>query len=107
MGKILSERKGDRKFERVAQWTNIEYTLVSKNHRFAQFADNYGIRDDKLQITLVGRGQFKSPLRKYNLLPQPIILEDFTSLCKVDFEDNIFLEIDKEKDRVRMYKEIV
>lgn len=106
MGKILSEFRGDRKFERISRWTILEDTIISRNNRFAQFADNYNSGDDKLRITIFRKGNLPLPYAKFTDLSDTIMLDDFAVLSKICIEDSIYAEINKTEDKIRLYKEV-
>lgn len=41
MGKIINEKNGTRKFERIGRWAALDYTIISRSSKFAKYADNY------------------------------------------------------------------
>lgn len=105
IGKVICEKDGTRKFERVGKWTILEDTLISKNNRFAEFADNYG-SNDKLRITIFGRGSRQFPMNKFKCMDDVITLKDYSLLSRYDSDSRFFIEINKTGDKVRLYREV-
>ena len=106
MAKILSERNGTRKFIRYSQWNIIDYTIISKKHRFAQYVDDTSGNPDKLNLTYFHVGTTMYPLRRFAKFDSPIVLADLSTLSRIDPETGLLLEIRSDKTQVRLYKEI-
>jgi len=107
MNDVLKERKGNRTFQRISRWNSIDSTLISKNNRFAKYADKIGTGDAKLDLTYFKLKSHMYPLNMFGKLMETIMLEDLSVLSRQDVENNIYyLEISPEKDKVRLYKEI-
>lgn len=104
MGKELLQYHGVRKFRRLGRWVALEDTIISRKSRFAQYADNYNSEDQKLRITLFKRGTKDTPYGKFTALPENIMLEDFSVLSKVDPDESVYMEVNK--DKVRLYEEV-
>ena len=102
---MVKEIDGTRYFEQISQWRALDYTIVAKRNRFAQYADNPGA--DRLFLTyfrIDNKNIF--PFNKFIELDQPIILADGTKLVRRDPETNEYLEFDKAQDRIRLYREV-
>ena len=106
MGKVLSERHSSRKFERASRWNTIEYTIVSRKNRFAEFADNYDDGSDKLNMTWFKVNNTMFPVNRFIRLESNIILDDYSTLTRQDPETHMFLEFNKDKSKVRVYNEV-
>lgn len=106
MDNIFSEKNGTRKFERISRWNAIDYTIISRSNRLAQYADNYDSKDVRLNITCFKYGAKVYALKKFARFDTPIILEDRSTLSRLDTEDNLYLEINGLKTKVRLYREV-
>ena len=104
MGKELMQYHGVRKFRRLGRWVALEDTIISRKSRFAQYADNYNSEDQKLRITLFKRGTKDTPYGKFKSLPENIMLEDFSIISRVDPDELVYMEVNK--DKVRLYEEV-
>ena len=80
LGKVLSERHSGRKFERASRWNTVEYTIVSRKNRFAEFADNYNDGSDKLNMTWFKVNNTMLPVNRFIRLESNIILDDYSTL---------------------------
>ena len=106
MTKIISEKNGTRKFTRYSRWNVIDYTIISKKHRFAQYADDTSGNPDRLNLTYFHVGTTMYPLRKFAKFDAPIVLDDLSTISRIDPETGMLLEINADKTQVRLYKEI-
>ena len=106
MGKILSERKGDRRFERLGRWNTLEYTVISRENRFAQYADNYNSDNVKLNITTFKHNNEVYPFSRFKRV-MAIDLDDFSRIVMKDDEDNLWLEVSPDREKVRLYREVL
>lgn len=105
---IIGERFGDRKFERLSRWNLIDYTLISRNNRLAQFADNYGDKNaSKLNLTCFKFGAKVYALKQFSKFDDPIILSDHSSISRIDSTNNMMLEVNSDKTKVRLYREVL
>ena len=104
---MIKEKDGIRYFERISRWNAIDYTVVSRNNRFAEYSDNYHTKDTKLNLTCFKYSNQTYPLEKFTKLAEPIILEDRTSLYRVDPETKTYLELSGDKEKIRLYKEVI
>ena len=107
MSKIFTEKGGTRKFERLSRWNLLEYTVISRNNRYAEYADNYDSKANKLNITLLRFITKMLPLRRFAKLDKPIILEDLSPLSRYDEETKLFLEMNSDKSKIRLYRELI
>lgn len=107
MAKIISEKNGTRKFTRYSRWNAVDYTIISKNHRFAQYADASQGDQAKLNLTYFRIGNTLYPLRKFARFDTPIILEDLSAISRIDPELGLLLELNADKTQVRLYKEVI
>ena len=107
MEKLISEKSGNRKFRRLSRWNSVDYTLISRSNRFAKYADNFMDNNaDRLNLTCFRFGARTLPLNKFGKFDKPIILEDLSHLSRIDTEENILLEINSDKTKVRLYMEV-
>jgi hypothetical protein len=106
MGKILSERKGDRRFERLGRWATLEYTVSSRENRFAQYADNYDSDNVKLNITIFKHKDEVHPFSRFKRV-MAIDLDDFSRIVMKDTTDNLWLELSPDREKVRLYREVL
>ncbi len=106
MAKLISEMNGTRKFELLSRWNSLEYTLISRNSKFAQYADNYRSNAEKLNFTYFKLRNTIYPLNKFARFDQSIVLSDFSTISRIDTETNLLLEITDDKRKVRLLKEI-
>ncbi len=104
MGKTLSQFHGTRKFQRMGRWAALEETIITRNSQFAKYSDNFDSNDPKLRITFFRQGQSHIPYKKFVNLSDNIMLEDFSVLSKVNSEEQLYLEVSK--DKIRLYKEV-
>lgn len=105
--KLLSEKNGTRKFEQVSRWNTLEYTIISRVSKFAAYADNYASSDGKLNFTFFKIRNTIYPLNKFAKFDQPILLDDFSSISRIDTETGLLLEINEDKSKVRLLREVV
>lgn len=106
MDKVLSEKRGSRNFKQVSRWNGLDFTIVSRNSKFAQYTDNYLSKADRLNLTCFHFGSIVLPLRRFGKLDKPIELKDLVTLTRFDPETNLFLEINGDKSKVRLYREV-
>lgn len=106
LGKVLVERNSGRKFERASRWNSVEYTIVSRKNRFAEFADNYNSDSDKLNMTWFKINNVMIPLNRFVRLDNNIILDDYSTITLHDPETHMFLEFNKDRSKVRLYNEV-
>ena len=105
MEEFIKERNGGRRFERISRWNLIDYTIISKNNRFAQYADDADSGKDKLAFTYFKLRNHTYPLNMFGKLMESIELEDHTKISRQNVEDNnYFLEVSPDKTKVRVYK---
>lgn len=105
MEEYIKERNGSRRFVRISRWNAIDYTIISKNNRFAQYADDAGSGKDKLAFTYFKLRNHTYPLNMFGKLVKSIELEDHTKISRQNVEDNnYFLEVSPDKTKVRVYK---
>ena len=104
MGKILSEKNGNRKFERSGRFNEVLYTVISRKNALAKYADNYDTDDKKLFLTYIRTANRTVPLKPYQTLEVPIVLDEFVTLTKFNPEDGTYLE--EKGDKVKQYWEI-
>lgn len=107
MGKIINEKNGTRKFERIGRWTALDYTIISRSSKFAKYADNYNSDHIKLNITGFKHYNEYKPLNKFKLVEEPIDLDDFSRIVMKDTEDNLWLEVSPDREKVRLYREVL
>lgn len=106
--KIFKERNGGRVFERISRWSVIDYTIVSKRNRFAKYGDDFDGKKDKYNLTYFKLRNHTYPVNVFGKLIEYIELEDHSLISRQSIEDShYFLEINPEKDKVRLYKEII
>lgn len=103
---MIKERNGDRMFEKMTRWNTIEYTTISHKNINAQYADPSSASGARLFLTYIKRHGEIVPIRKFKPLDSPVMLEDLTVLTAVDIEKGLWLEMNKDKDKVRLYQEI-
>lgn len=106
MTKLISEMNGTRKFELLSRWNTLEYTLISRSSKFAPYSDNYNSHANKLNFTFFKVRNVIYPLNKFARFDQPILLDDFSTISRIDTETGILLEINDDKSKVRLLKEI-
>ena len=107
MGKIVSEKNGTRKFERIGRWTALDYTIISRSSKFAKYADNYNSDDIKLNITGFKHYNEYRPFNRFKPITEPVKLSDLCKIVMKDEEDNLWLEVSPDREKVRLYKEVV
>lgn len=107
MAKVVSQRSGSRKFEVISKWNTIAYTVISRHHRFAEFADNYSSKDASLNLTYFKVGTITYPLNRFNTISPIIQLDDFSKLSRYDNETKLFLAFNDNMSKVKIYKEII
>lgn len=106
MGKQLRERNGSRIFERAGGWNAIDYTVITRSNKFAQYADNYDSKADKLNLTCFKYSNHITPLNRFARLVNNITLEDFSVISRQDTEGCYWMEISPDKRKVRLYREV-
>ena len=103
----LEEKNGNRRFERVSRWNVLNDTIISKHNRMVEYADEADKGKDKLWITCFTYSGKTYPIRRYATISPTIVLSDRTVLSRQDVEDNrFFLEVNSEKNKVRLYREV-
>lgn len=105
MGKSFTERNGTRNFTKISQWNALDHTTISRKHRFAQYADNYSSKDQTLNITVFKVGTIIYPLGRFGKLSGNIMLDNFTVISRYDPETKIYLALNEDRTKVRLYKE--
>ena len=106
MTNTVKAKNASRKFERISRWNSLEYTLVSRNNNYAQYADNFHSNDKKLNLTCFRLGTHHYPLNMFGKLSAPIALEDLGTISRVSPELGLFLELNSDKTKVRIYREV-
>ena len=103
---MVRERNGNRSFEKMSRWNSLEYSFVSPRNINAKYADNPNSGAKQLAITFFRRNGKVFPLKRFEKLDKPIILEDFSVLTMKDTGSDYWLEVDKNADKIRVYEEI-
>lgn len=103
---MIKERKGSRCFEKMSRWNSLEFDTISKRSSLAKYADASNSDSARLFITYFERDGKKYPINRFEKLNPPVMLEDLTRLSLRDTESDYWLEINQDKDKVRVYKEI-
>jgi len=97
---------GSHYFEPLCKWKVLDYTIVARHNRFAPYSDNYDTDADKLFLTFFRINNNMVPFKRFELLENPMILENRVRLTRKDPETNYFLEYDKQNEKVRLYREV-
>lgn len=97
---------GMHQFEQISKWRVLDYTIIAKHNRFAQYSDNYDTGADKLFLTYFRVSNSIIPFNRFEPLENPMILENRVKLTRKDPETNYFLEYDKQNEKVRLYREV-
>ena len=103
---IKRERKGNRQFEQMSRWNTLEFSTITRSSTLAKYADPSSSNGAKLFITYFERDGKKYPINRFEKLNPPVLLEDLTRLTLKDTESNYWLEINEDKDKIRVYKEV-
>ena len=72
----LTEKNGNRRFERVSRWNVLTDTIISKHNRMAAYADDTDKGKDKLWITCFTYSGKTLPIRRYAMISPMITLSD-------------------------------
>ena len=108
--KIVNEKDGDRKYDRISRWNVLEETIISEKSKHAPYADNFdyskGKQADKLFLTYFKLNGRVIPFNKFAILFPPITLEDRSVISRCDTESGIYLEVDAKARKVRMYRKV-
>ena len=104
---MIAENGGTRKFERVSRWNAVDYTIITRKSIHAPYTDNVDSKDDKLFLTYFKQNNHIVPVNKYVVLPSAIKLTDGSVLSRYDSETGCYLEVAKDKSKIRIYKEIM
>lgn len=107
IGKILNEKSGNRKFERVGAWNAIDYTIVTRKSTYAPYTDNYSSSDSKLNLNYTKSKGKIIPINRFKKLTTPINLDDLIVITSVDPETGLYVETDGIQERIRFYREVV
>lgn len=103
---MIKERNGNRQFEKMSRWNSLEYSIITPNNANAKYADNVGSGNKKLFITYFKRDSQIYPINRFEKLETPVMLEDLSRLVMRDTESDYWLELDSNKEKIRVYKEI-
>ena len=103
---MISEKDGTRKFEQVSRWNVLDYTFISRKSTFAKYADNPDSSDAKLCFTRFRYDNNWQPFNRFEKLTDSITLADRTVLSRKDTEGDLFLELNSDKSKVRVYREV-
>lgn len=103
---MIKERNGVRMFEKMSRWNTLEYSIITPKNINAKYADNANSGNKNLFITYFKRDGKIYPINRFEKLDAPVMLEDLSRLVMRDTESEYWLEVDKSKDKVRVYKEI-
>lgn len=103
---MIKERNGTKQFEKMSRWNSLEFDTISRRSSFAKYADPSSSNGAKLFITYFERDGKKFPINRFEKVNPPVLLEDLTRLTLRDTESNYWLEINEDKDKIRIYKEI-
>ena len=103
---VVKEHNGVREFNRASRWNSLEETIITPKNANAPYADNTGGDKKRLFITYVSRRDKLYPLRRFEPLDQPVILEDFAKLTLKDPVSGYFLEFNEDKSKARLYLEV-
>ena len=105
MDPIIKEKKGVLAFTRISRWNNLEYTLVSSRSTMAEYADNYGSGDKKLNLTIFKFRNHTYPLNRFAKLVDPITLEDGSVITRrYTTNKDYYAEISEDKTQIRLYR---
>lgn len=107
MGGTFRERKGSKVFKQISRWLNLDYTVVSRNNKFAIYADNFDSEARCLNLTYFRLNNRQYPFRKFTALDRPIMLDNLTVLSKVDEEAGYYMEVDKTSNKIRLFAELI
>lgn len=106
MSKLISERNGNRQFEKMTRWNSLEFSTISRSSTMAQYADPSSSSGARLFITYFVRDNKKYPINKFEKVNPPLLLEDLTRLSLKDDESGYWLEVNEDKDKIRVYREV-
>lgn len=104
---MLTERNGTRKFEKISRWNTIKYTTITDKSTYKQYAEPSSSTGAKLWLNYFSIRDQWYPLRKFQKLDTPVMLSDLTRLSMHDPESGLWLEVDEDKEKIRVYKEII
>lgn len=108
MAKILKDKDNalGTGYEKVSRWLKIEYTIISKRHCLAKYADDSGA---ELYLTYFRYKGKQYALDQFMKLGKPITLEDGTILCGFDstrYYQPLLLEMNTTGEAVRLWEEV-
>ena len=103
---MLFERNGSRQFEKLSRWNKVIYTTISRKSIYAPYAEPDSNGGAKLWFNYFIVKEQTYPLRKFQKLDTPVILNDLTRLSMHDAETGMWLEVDEKNEKVRLYQEI-
>ena len=93
-------------YEKVSRWLKIEYTIISKRNRLADYADDSGA---DLYLTYFRYKGQQYALGQFMKLSTPITLEDGTVLSAFDctrYYNPLLLEMNSTGEAVRLWEEV-
>ena len=103
---MLLERNGSRQFEKISRWNKMIFTTISRKSIYAPFAEPNSNGGAKLWFNYFIAKDQTFPLRKFKKLDTPVMLNDLTRLTMCDPDAGLWLEVDEENEKVRLYQEI-
>ena len=103
---MVKERNGKRQFEKMSRWNSLEDSIITPNNANAKYADKIGSGNKSLFITYFKRDGKIFPINRFEKLDTPVMLEDLSRLTMRDTESNYWLEINEDKSKIRVYKEV-
>ena len=104
---MLTERNGVRKFEKISRWNTIAYTTITRKSVYAPYAEPTSTEGEKLWFNYFILKEQTYPMRRFEKLEKPVMLSDLTRLSMHDPESGLWLEVDEDKEKIRVYKEII
>ena len=102
---MLEERNGSRHFERISRWNRVMYTTISRKSTYAPYAEPDSNKGDKLWFNYFVVKAQTIPIRQFQKLDNPVILDDRTCLSMKDPNSDLWLEVDAVNEKVRLYQE--
>ena len=106
MGKLLFAENSKKEFRRLGMWKEFHYTIIARNNRFAEYADNFDSKDERLKFTYIQYKNMWLPFNRFKLLDTPIKLVDGTEITMKDNATNFYIELNPGQDAVRLYEEV-
>lgn len=108
MSKILKDKNNETGYgyAKASRWLKVEYTIVSKKHRLANYTDKDTGKD--LWLTYFKYKNKQYALGQFLRLETPIVLEDGTTLCAYDsvqWYNPLLLEISADGEFVRLWEQ--